>query len=575
MKYIVSGENAHQQYFKINFKCKTVEETTVLTFPNWRPGRYQAGNFAKNIKGFKVLNGKGKQLKYEKISSNRWEVDTHDADSIEVEYLFYAAELNAGSTFLCKDFWYMNPVNCCIYVEELMQQSCIFQLEKLPQDYQVASSAEFNDKHQAEFDGYHELVDTPFIASASLQHHSFISHGKEVHLWFQGELRVDWEKILGDFQKFTDHQIAEFTEFPGKSFHFLIHILPYSTYHGVEHLESTVITLGPTYDVFGKLYKELLGVSSHELYHCWNVKTIRPKEWMPYNYAQDQPSRMGYLAEGVTTYMGDLELFRSKVFTFDQYKAELEAQINKHLHNYGRFNHSVSESSYDTWLDGYELGAPHRKVSIYTEGCLLAFFTDVWIMKQTQHRKGLQEVMRRLFFNFGMKGIGVSESDYKAAIEAVAEAEFTEIWKDYFYGTASYERLLAEALDFLGLEMVKEPNSNWVKRHLGVLGIEAQGGIQVKRIAPGSRADLAGLIEDDVIIGVNGKKLQKNINEWLEYYQHDEIHLTINRKNNLLYKTCPHLDNDYFSEVKIIKLEQPDKHQETAFGRWSRETKNY
>ena len=574
MKYTVEGNNPHQQFFRITYECEVQEDHIVLTFPNWRPGRYQLGNFTKNIRDFKVLGDDNKACDFEKIELNRWKIDTSNTRNITVSYLYYAQELNAGSTFLSNEMWYMNPVNCCIYNEEKIDQPCTLELKNLPKDFEIASSAQFKN-YQADFRSYHHLADTPFIASASLQHQKYVSNGINFHIWINGSLKVDWDRLIDDFQKFTDHQIQEFTEFPGKEFHFLIHILPYSTYHGVEHLESTVITLGPTYQIFKDLYKELLGVSSHELYHCWNVKTIRPKEWMPYNYAIETPSRMGYLAEGVTTYMGDLELMRSKVFDFEQYKAELETQINKHLHNYGRFNHAVSDSSYDTWLDGYELGIPHRKVSIYTEGCLLAFYTDVWIMKKTDNKKGLQEVMRRLNFDFGTKGIGVTEEDYKKTIESVAESDFTEIWEQYFYGTGSYEVLITEALDYLGIEIEQQPNKSWVKRHLGILGIDNKSHFKCKRIAPGSRADLAGVSEDDEIIAINGFKINGDLEQWLEYFQDDEIQLQISRKSQIIQLTCPHIDKPYYSEAKLKRCEKPDKNQEIAFGRWTRLTKNY
>lgn len=573
MHYELTAKEPRQQFFKISLICTAPDDELVLTFPNWRPGRYQGAYFAKNIRDFKVTDDSGKSLTFKKISLNRWQIPTAEIEKVKVEYSYYSNDWNAGSTYLGDYFWYVNPVNCMIYDEDRMNEACSLSLVDLPKEYKIASSADF-DQGKAFFESYHQLVDTPVIASSKLQHQSYESNGITFNVWFNGDIRVEWKRILNDFKLFTDHQIQEFTEFPGEQYHFLIHILPYKGYHGVEHLESTVITLGPTYDIFGKLYKELLGVSSHELYHCWNVKTIRPSGWIPYNYAEDVPSRMGYLAEGVTTYMGDVELLRSKVFDFDQYRQELEARINGHFHNYGRFNYSVSESSYDTWLDGYEIGIPHRKVSIYTEGSLLAFYTDVWIMQQTKHKKGLQEVMRRLFFNFGMKGKGVTEADYKKTIEDVAEADFTEIWENYFYGTGSYERLLADAFDILGLEMSKKPNKNWVKRHLGVLAAEKGKGVQIVRAAPGSRGELCGLIQGDQIVGVNGKKLENDIEQWIEYYQYDEIKLTVSRNNNLIDLTCPHVENDYFSEVTISRVDKPDKNQEVAFGRWSRTTKN-
>ena len=127
--------------------------------------------------------------------------------------------------------------------------------------------------------------------------------GYNFHLWFNDLLNIQWDKIIQDFEKFTKKQIEDFGEFPVKDFHFLIQTPNYPLYHGVEHLKSTVIALGPKYDVFGVLYSELLGVSSHELYHVWNVKSIHPSKMRPYDFQCENYSKLGYVYEGVTTYM--------------------------------------------------------------------------------------------------------------------------------------------------------------------------------------------------------------------------------------------------------------------------------
>ncbi len=123
-------------------------------------------------------------------------------------------------------------------------------------------------------------------------------------------------------------------------------MLPYKAYHGVEHQNSTVISIGPGADFMKKaIYDEVLGVSSHELFHTWNVKAIRPIEMQPYNYAKENHSPLGYVAEGVTTYYGDLMLYRSGVFTEEEFLKLLCQQIQRHLDNEARFNYSVAESS--------------------------------------------------------------------------------------------------------------------------------------------------------------------------------------------------------------------------------------
>ena len=203
--------------------------------------------------------------------------------------------------------------------------------------------------------------------------------------------------MLQDFKLFIEYQIQLFGSFPHKAFLFLFQITPYRSYHGVEHHKSTVILLGPSYDIFKNFYSELLGVSSHELYHVWNVKNIRPQEMAPYDFSRENYTQMGYVTEGVTTYMGDRILYESGVFSLNQYFEELQKLFQRHFHNDGRNHYSVAESSWDSWLDGYVAGAPARKVSIYVEGALISLICDAKIRKSTSYKKSLHDVMKSMY----------------------------------------------------------------------------------------------------------------------------------------------------------------------------------
>jgi predicted metalloprotease with PDZ domain len=207
-----------------------------------------------------------------------------------------------------------------MYTKDTMQEKCSVELG-IPADWKICCSMPQEDHVLRALD-YHELVDSPFIASPSMQHDFYVVNDIKFHLWFQGEFKPDWDRLKTDFTKFTEKQLEHFKAFPTDEYHFIFQITPYTTYHGVEHKASTVIALGPTYDVMEELYTELLGVSSHELYHAWNIKSIRPKEMYPYDFSKENYSRLGFVCEGVTTYLGDQFLLKSGVFDLDQYLIE-------------------------------------------------------------------------------------------------------------------------------------------------------------------------------------------------------------------------------------------------------------
>ena len=566
VRYTFSSEERNKQYVQIKVQIPVSKECTLVHVPSWRPGRYELGNFAKNINRFRVYNDQKKALTFQKINKDTWEVDSKATNFISVEYSYYASELNAGSTFLSDNQLYVNPVNCCVYTEETQHLPCAIELY-IPESWKVATSLEGigTKRKAAHFD---ELADSPFICSPLLQVETYLVNDTKFYVWFNGEIKVDWDRLLPDFEAFSKKQIEKFIEFPASEYHFLIQILPTKAYHGVEHCKSTVITLGPTYEVFRSLYKELLGVSSHELYHTWNVKALRPKVMLPYDFKKENYSELGYIYEGITTYMGDLFLLKSGVFSLEQYLNEFNNQLQKHFDNPARFNYSVAQSSFDTWLDGYVPGAPGRKVSIYTEGCLLAFVTDVKIREATQNKYGLDEVMKRLYFDFALQGKGITENDYQSTLENVAGISFESFFKDFVHGTQPYESILTEALDYLGLELFHKPSSLYSEGRLGMKLLPLGKSFQVTAMYAGGPAELGGMRIGDEIIAVNGFILNNDIESWLTYFDENIKDITFVREGKIISTQLPEVQRYFYVTYAVQPNENKNSAQEKALKLW-------
>lgn len=570
IKYQITTENPQQRFVKIRAEFTVNNEITTVKLPAWRPGRYELGNFAKNIKGFRVLDTNSKELTYRKTNKDTWEIVSENTDSITVEYLYFANELNAGSTYFDEQQLYVNPVNCMVYVPELSSNPIELKLE-INSEWKIACGLKQvnNVLFAKDFD---ELADAPFICSSQLESATYEVQGYQFHIWFNGISNVPWERVVENFKKFTTKQIEHFGYFPTPEFHFLIHALPYTTYHGVEHLTTTVITLGPSHQVFKDLYHELLGVSSHELYHVWNVKSIRPAEMLPYNFSQENYSELGYVYEGVTTYMGDLYLLKSGVFSLVDYFFEFNNQLQKHFDNQGRFNYSVAQSSFDTWLDGYASGIPGRKTSIYTEGCLLAFVSDIYIRRATNNQKGLEDAMRTLYKDFAQKGIGYDAEIYKRTLEVTAGISFDLLFTDYFYGTENYEQILSESLNYLGLNITKTRNKSYSESKLGMKFLPKNGNVVITAIALESPASFVCSIGDE-ILSVNGYKLNNDFDDWLTHAFSTSHTLTIIRNGKLKSVSLSTNDSIYYPTYEIHIQEQVSQEQNTAFKAWA-EIKN-
>lgn len=558
MKFHFSVPNPANHFIHITLSVQTNgKEELSLQLPAWRPGRYELGNFAKNIRCFSVSDNAGNILPFTKTAKDTWLVQTCQAAEIQVSYQYYAAELNAGSTFADKDILYVNPVNCCMYIPERMHEKCTLTLQ-IPENYQVASGLKKIAFNQLEAADFHTLADGPFIASPALKSHTYTIQDIPFTLWVYGHCSLHDEKIIQDFSAFTKAQLNAFGHFPASEYHFLFLFLPYKAYHGVEHGNSTVITLGPAYEILKPdgLYKELLGVSSHELYHTWNVKNIRPDDMWPYNYTRENYSRMGYLYEGATTYYGDLFLLRATCFTLNDYLLTFNKLLERHFSNTGRMYYSVAESSFDTWLDGYVKGIPGRKTSIYTEGALVTFMLDTLIRSHTNNRKSFDDVMRYFYTSYAREGKPVNEAIYKKCIEEIAGASMSDFFEKYIYGKESFEEPLAACLSYFGLELKKETSPLYHEAHYGFSIIELPEGTQVHEVIPGSGAEESGLACGDFIVAVNGIPLNRDMEKWCRHFEDNKLEFLIKKPLGYLQSISVQKGKENFSRYTACVTKQ-------------------
>lgn len=549
MIYTLDTSDSAQHFLSIIMEASSPQDETILQLPAWRPGRYELGNFAKNIQKFEVKDQEGNSLEFRKVTKDSWLVNTAGAQRIVVSYNYYAIDFNAGSTYLDNDILYVNPVNCFVYVPTQIGEQCTVNIPVLSHQ-KIACGLEAAEGKITTHD-FHELADTPFLVSHQLQERNYEINETKFHVWFYGECKPQWEKVISDFKKFTEYQIKQFGDFPAKAYHYINIIHPHKAYHGVEHTTSTIVVLGPSYEVMNERYVDLLGVSSHELYHAWNIKTIRPAEMNPYDYTKENYSKLGYVAEGVTTYMGDLMLFESGVFDKKEYANELNQYVRRHYTNGGRLNKSVADSSFDTWLDGYEPGAPDRKSSIYIEGALVSFMIDTKLREGSSNKFSLHSVMKELYVNFGKKGVGYTEQDYKNLIEEQSGYSFDDFFDQYIWGCKDFTKELTRCFAVRGFEFVKKQSVNATERFGIILKPDEPKLASVFHVQENSVAWQAGLAREDKIIAVNGFLVDNNLNQWLGYFENDAIELQVAKGSNLRKVTLESPNEFQFWEYTV------------------------
>ena len=557
INYNISYQKPHKHLIDFELITSTKNKEKIqFQLSAWRPGRYELADFAQNIINWQAYNEKDEKLSFKKITKDLWEVECKNCNEIKIIYNFYANQLDAGACFLDEYQLYINPVNCMFYITDRMNDEYRLNMN-LPNDYSIASSMS-QTGNVLNVKGYDLLAESPIICSNSLQHDTYCISGITFNLWFQGKCQPDWGKLKKDFTAFTKSQIHHFGGFPVDEYHYFFQITPYRSYHGVEHTKNTVLLLGPGNEIMDKRYEDLLGVCSHELYHTWNIKAIRPIEMYPYDYTKENYFRTGFVAEGVTTYMGDLMLYNSGVFNWKEFVKTQNQNLERHLMNYGRYNLSVADSGFDNWLDGYKLGAPNRKTSIYPDAALCMLMVDIEIIKNSNGKNSLHSVMKELYQEFALKSRGYSENDFENLCVKYGGTKVEEIFKNHIYGTKNYIPSLETALNLVGIELKEKKNANLTAQYFGFVALEENEKLIIKKVEPNSETDKNEIAVEDEITEVNGKKIKNNLSDTL---RDCKKMVTFKIKKKFSEKEITLTIGNYYKLLELVKMKEPSKKQ--------------
>ena len=585
IQYFVSSKNPLSKFMEVKMVIDDIQNLKYknnkiyLKIPAWRPGRYELQNFASNIQKVYALNSNNSWSKLVKTDRNTWEInlENYEAKNLTIIYYYYANNPDAGGSFVSEEEFYINPINCLLYIDDNLEISCELYLGVLD-NWKVGSGLNINKSKDGQYpfcltaQTYHKLGDSPIIAGENLIHHQFeiTEYDFPVHLWFSGIQNIDLEFLEKEFTYFIRSQIKIFKTIPVSDYHFIFKIVNHQFYHGVEHQNSTVIVLGPEFNISQNSYQNLLGVSSHEFFHLWNIKAIRPKELQPYDYSKEVYFKTGYIAEGVTTYYGDLQLLRTGSYTEEVYFDLLGKDINSHLQNFGYWSESISESSIDLWVDGYRRGIPDDKNSIYREGGLMAWILDIEMRRVTNNKISLDTFMRKLYASKKILTRGYSDNDLFELITKLTNMEISELYKDMVLKPTKLLYNINQTLDYLGLQLQLDTNLEKYESKYGFKLIEVGSDVRIFKIAPDSPAK-ANLCLDDRLIAVNGTEITvKNYKKAFEYYADSDLKIHLFRNNEIKEITLnSEVDQLFFEKYKMSKLENPSKEQQKNYKKWA------
>lgn len=569
MKYIVSFPQPQKHLIAVSFVFENNEIFPVkIQLPVWRPGRYELQQYAKNIIEFSVKDAKNNAIKFKNIEPNTWEIYPTEKGEIQVQYLYFAKQLDAGGSWVTTQLIYLNFINFLVY--KLDNQDNIETEIKLitPKEYQISCALPIEKSEKyclIKAENYLELVDSPFLAAEKIQTIDIELNNKHFYLDFWGKITLDEAKIKAHFTAFISEQINFFGNFPEKSYRFQFLIPSFEVYHGVEHRASTVIMLGKDVD-FEKeyFYKNLLGISSHELFHTWNICKIRPKNLLPYNLSKPQYFSEGFVAEGVTTYYGDLILIRSGVWNFEDYAKEFALNIKNHLQNPAKNKATFLDIEIGLWVDGYKKTQPFRKISIYDKGAIAAFILDIKIRMHTQNKASLDDVMLDLWQNFGKLNLGYTTKNYIELAEKWCGHSLQKYVDEIIEGAVNTENYLAACFDYLGLELHFYPSQNTLQNHFG---IKTDTNFLITDLAISSPGD-KHLDIDDKLKSINNQAITKDL---LNQFQSDQmIEIEVERCGELLKKRLVRDGSNYFHDISIKQKENRNEEQILNYESWAK-----
>ena len=469
LAYFISAPEPGSGFLHIDFQIPEVPAGTLdIHLPAWRPGRYELQNYAANIRSVTAFDTENNTLPIIKTNRNTWQVQTQATTALTIRYQYFARQMDAGSCWLDETLCYLNFSNCLFYIKDRETQACQAILQ-LPPDYQIGCGLPVQKTAtgaiQLTATDFYELTDSPLVAAATLQHIDYQIHHTTFHIWTRNEgYAADMPAWKRDFERFTALQGSLFGGFPFSEYHFLLFLLPHKAYHGVEHRNSTVITLGVFSEETGAepaaldtlYHTDLPGIASHELFHAWNICRIRPAELLPYDLSRENYFHTGYVAEGITTYYGDLMLVRSGVWNREAFFAKLAKTLNRHFTTSDHASQNLLQASFDLWVDGYKEGIPGKKVSIYHKGCAVALLLDLEIRKLTDNQASLDKVMQQLWEHFGKQGRGYTHEDFIQTCENVAGQPLTAFFERFVAGNAPVFEPLQQALQGAGVDLFWE-----------------------------------------------------------------------------------------------------------------------
>lgn len=548
----------HLIHVTIRFLAQPNQE---LWLPSWIPGSYLIREFAKHIEAVKAYDEAGRNLKITKKAKNRWQLFNTDYELISVEYDVYAYDLSVRGAYVDSTRLYVNPACVCMALTGQEQDPHEVELF-IPNElkhFQLATGMSYRQLMAGRYtliaQNYDQLIDSPFEL-AEQSHFQFSVNGISHQFFISGRHNANLTRLQQDISKICQTEINLFGSAPFEHYTFMT-MATGSHYGGLEHCNSTSL-IAPRQDLPkhnepeepSADYQRYLGLCSHEYFHAWLVKFIRPENFVNYQLNQESYTTLLWIFEGFTSYYDDLILYRSGVISQESYLKLLTAQINRYLQNAGRFVQTVSESSFDAWIKYYrpDENSNQASTSYYNKGALVALCLDLSLRL---HGSSLDAVLQQFYAN-AQQGIQVNENSIFDICQQLTGQDWQE--RIHYLINTTQELPIEQLLASFGVELNLKSK---IALPFGLKLQEKEQGLQIQTVERQSSGARAGLSAFDVMIAIDGIKATKTLCEQIaKQNELEKVRIHAFRRDELMEFDVEVAENP-INEVEL-KVKQAD-----------------
>lgn len=527
LQYRICPANPQAHLFKVSLTITDPNPTGETVYlPVWTPGSYLVREFARLL--YRVAASSGQ---VSKIDKHRWLI-TGATGPLVLEYEVYGFDLSVRGAYLDQFRGFFNGNVVFLAVEGRESEPVLVDILAADgmADWQVATGmpragAEVMGFGRYQAANYEALIDYP-VELGQFSHLEFMAEGIPHHLVISGRHNAHLPRIAADLAQVCAAQIRLFGDAPFTEYWFLTNVVG-DGYGGLEHRNSTALLCNRD-DLPAKVesdkadeYLTFLGLASHEYFHSWNVKSIKPDSFTPYNLHAENYTTLLWAFEGITSYYDDLMLVRCGLLTVEQYLDRLSHTLTGVRRGTGRLKQTLEEASFDAWIKYYrpDENASNALLSYYTQGSLAALVLDLTIRQRSAGHKSLDDVMRVLYRDFGKTGRGVSAAKWERVAAEVTGLDLSalfdqllrqldaipvdEIWAAF---GIEHQWRAALSLDDKGGWKDKTP----ARYELGARLENDPAGVKLAAVISNGAAAAAGLAAGDIIIALNGLRVTRS-----------------------------------------------------------------